>query len=86
MSRNRSFPRSYRQRGVQTLLARYKWHEAIISLACSWCRSDGILRKVMPPEEVREQPSEVRSAAKAVRFGMAGAIPPGAFRARRKYL
>ena len=84
MSRNRRFPRSYRQRGVQTLLARYKWHEAIINLACSWCRSDGILRKVMPPEEVREQPGEIRAAAKAVRFGMAGAIPCATSTAKEK--
>ena len=45
MSRNRRFPRSYRQRGVQTLLKRHRLRKGLHDWLTGYIRSDSITRE-----------------------------------------
>lgn len=46
MTRNRRFPRSYRQRGVQTLLKRHRLRKGLYDCLSSYIRNDGIMREL----------------------------------------
>ena len=46
MSRKRRFPRSYRQRGVQTLLRRHRLRKVLYDCLSGYLRNDGIMREL----------------------------------------